>query len=78
MTPYSLNGEPIDAFGGDWYVGKGAGSVTIMHPVLGQVQLFDTHVSPLVRVMSHCIDRYASSVPRAESKVLNTTGRIAS
>jgi sphingomyelin phosphodiesterase 2 len=45
MTPYSLVGEPTDAFGGDWFVGKGVGSVTIMHPVLGPVQLFVTHVS---------------------------------
>ncbi|KAG0702729.1 Endonuclease/exonuclease/phosphatase [Suillus ampliporus] len=43
MTPYSLVGEPTDAFGGDWFVGKGVGSVTIMHPVLGEVQLFVTH-----------------------------------
>ncbi|KAG1825654.1 Endonuclease/exonuclease/phosphatase [Suillus subaureus] len=43
MTPYSLVGEPTDVFGGDWFVGKGVGSVTIMHPVLGPVQLFVTH-----------------------------------
>ena len=46
ITPYSLNGEPTDVTGGDWFVGKGAGSVTIFHPTLGQVQIFDTHVSP--------------------------------
>jgi len=45
MTPYSLTGEPTDVFGGDWFVGKGAGSVTIMHPILAQVQVFVTHVS---------------------------------
>ncbi|KAH7914724.1 Endonuclease/exonuclease/phosphatase [Hygrophoropsis aurantiaca] len=44
ITPYSLNGEPIDAFGGDWFVGKGAGSVTILHPILAQVQVFVTHL----------------------------------
>ncbi|KIJ66189.1 hypothetical protein HYDPIDRAFT_174358 [Hydnomerulius pinastri MD-312] len=44
ITPYSLNGEPIDAFGGDWFVGKAAGSVTIVHPILGEVQIFDTHL----------------------------------
>ncbi|KAG2154561.1 Endonuclease/exonuclease/phosphatase [Suillus clintonianus] len=43
MTPYSLVGEPTNVFGGDWFVGKGAGSVTIMHPVLGAVELFVTH-----------------------------------
>jgi sphingomyelin phosphodiesterase 2 len=77
MTPYSLTGEPTDAFGGDWFVGKGAGSVTIMHPVLGQVQIFVTHVSLSTHSLSRCIDRHASSVPKAERKVLSTTGHIA-
>ncbi|EGN93063.1 hypothetical protein SERLA73DRAFT_190227 [Serpula lacrymans var. lacrymans S7.3] len=44
INPYSLNGEPTDALGGDWFVGKAAGSVTISHPVLGQVQIFNTHL----------------------------------
>ncbi|KIK30148.1 hypothetical protein PISMIDRAFT_644531, partial [Pisolithus microcarpus 441] len=44
VTPYSLNGEPIDVAGGDWFVGKAVGSVTIMHPILGRVQVFDTHL----------------------------------
>ncbi|KAG9314144.1 Endonuclease/exonuclease/phosphatase [Chiua virens] len=43
ITPYSLNGEPTDVTGGDWYVGKAAGSVTILHPSLGELQLFNTH-----------------------------------
>ncbi|KAI6161457.1 Endonuclease/exonuclease/phosphatase [Pisolithus thermaeus] len=43
VTPYSLNGEPIDVVGGDWFVGKAVGSVTIMHPILGRVQVFNTH-----------------------------------
>jgi sphingomyelin phosphodiesterase 2 len=56
MTPYSLVGEPTDAFGGDWFVGKGVGSVTIMHPVLGPVQLFVTHVSLPILLLSLGID----------------------
>jgi len=56
MTPYSLTGEPTDVFGGDWFVGKGAGSVIITHPVLGQVQLFVTHVSLLTYLLSYGID----------------------
>lgn len=36
----------MDVTGGDWYVGKAAGSVTILHPILGEVQIFVTHVSP--------------------------------
>ncbi|KAI6047860.1 Endonuclease/exonuclease/phosphatase [Pisolithus marmoratus] len=44
VTPYSLNGEPIDVAGGDWFVGKAVGSVIIMHPILGRVQVFNTHL----------------------------------
>lgn len=45
VHPYSLNGEPIDVAAGDWFVGKAAASILIAHPVLGQVQIFNTHVS---------------------------------
>jgi len=45
IIPYSLNGEPTDVTGGDWFVGKAVGSVTISHPILGKVQIFNTHVS---------------------------------
>ncbi|KAF5366930.1 hypothetical protein D9757_010844 [Collybiopsis confluens] len=44
ILPYSLNGLPIDIAGGDWFVGKAAASVIIAHPVLGQVQVFNTHL----------------------------------
>ncbi|KAK7064006.1 Endo/exonuclease/phosphatase domain-containing protein [Favolaschia claudopus] len=44
VHPYSLNGAPIDVGGGDWFVGKAAVSITISHPVLGQVQVFNTHL----------------------------------
>ncbi|KIL71557.1 hypothetical protein M378DRAFT_188979 [Amanita muscaria Koide BX008] len=44
ISPYSLNGAPIDVGGGDWFVGKAAASVIIDHPVLGQVQVFNTHL----------------------------------
>ncbi|KAG6335095.1 hypothetical protein ID866_4004, partial [Astraeus odoratus] len=44
ITPYSLNGEPIDVTGGDWFVGKAVGSVTIIHPILGKVQVLNTHL----------------------------------
>ena len=30
---------------GDWFVGKAAASVLVTHPTLGQVQVFNTHVS---------------------------------
>ncbi|KAF9531896.1 Endonuclease/exonuclease/phosphatase [Crepidotus variabilis] len=44
MQPYSLNGLPIDVAGGDWFVGKGAAHIVILHPLLGQVQIFNTHL----------------------------------
>lgn len=44
IFPYSLNGEPIDVGAGDWFVGKAAASITIIHPLLGQVEIFNTHV----------------------------------
>ncbi|THH20508.1 hypothetical protein EW146_g866 [Bondarzewia mesenterica] len=44
VHPYSLNGSPRDVVGGDWFVGKAATSVLITHPVLGQVQVFNTHL----------------------------------
>ncbi|KAF7347613.1 Endo/exonuclease/phosphatase domain-containing protein [Mycena venus] len=44
VHPYSLNGSPIDVGGGDWFVGKAAVSITVSHPVLGQVQVFNTHL----------------------------------
>jgi len=43
--PYSLNGSPLDVFGGDWFVGKAAVSILLAHPILGQLQVFTTHVS---------------------------------
>lgn len=45
IHPYSLNGSPIDVLAGDWFVGKAAASVLIAHPILGQAQIFNTHVS---------------------------------
>lgn len=44
IHPYSLNGEPTDVGGGDWFVGKAAASVVILHPIIGRVQVFNTHV----------------------------------
>jgi sphingomyelin phosphodiesterase 2 len=44
VHPYSLNGAPIDVSAGDWFVGKAAASIVISHPVLNQVQIFNTHV----------------------------------
>jgi len=53
VHPYALNGAPIDVVAGDWFVGKAAASVLIAHPVLGEVQIFNTHVSTICS--GHCI-----------------------
>jgi len=45
IHPYSLNGSPLDVGGGDWFVGKSAASIVITHPVLGKVEVYNTHVS---------------------------------
>ncbi|KAG9295522.1 hypothetical protein G9A89_000173 [Geosiphon pyriformis] len=41
--PYRLNGRPIKFTHGDWYVGKGAGSVLVDHPIAGCIEVFTTH-----------------------------------
>ncbi|KAG8791977.1 phospholipase C type enzyme, partial [Serendipita sp. 399] len=42
VYPYSLNGSPAD-LSGDWFAGKACASVVIVHPLLGEVQIFNTH-----------------------------------
>ncbi|KAI0828959.1 DNase I-like protein [Trametes gibbosa] len=44
IHPYSLNGSPIDVAAGDWFVGKAAASIIFVHPLLGHVQVYDTHL----------------------------------
>ncbi|KAF7977976.1 hypothetical protein HWV62_1803 [Athelia sp. TMB] len=44
VHPYSLNGAPMDVIAGDWFVGKAAASIIIAHPLLGEVQIFNTHL----------------------------------
>ncbi|KAE8240098.1 hypothetical protein A4X13_0g7939 [Tilletia indica] len=41
--PYLLNGVPIYVSHGDWIAGKAFGSVTISHPRLGLVDIYNTH-----------------------------------
>lgn len=51
IRPYSLNGRPLEVAKGDWFVGKAAASVVIQHPILGEVEIFNTHVcfySPII------------------------------
>jgi hypothetical protein len=43
--PYSLSGLPLAVIAGDFFVNKAAGSVVILHPQLGEVEVWTTHVS---------------------------------
>ncbi|PVF98637.1 DNase I-like protein [Serendipita vermifera] len=42
IFPFSLNGCPSD-LAGDWFAGKACASVVVVHPVLGEVEVFNTH-----------------------------------
>ncbi|KAJ8079108.1 phospholipase C type enzyme [Marasmius tenuissimus] len=44
MQVYSLNGSPLDFKGADWFAGKAAASVILEHPLLGDLQVFNTHL----------------------------------
>ncbi|CAE6431897.1 unnamed protein product [Rhizoctonia solani] len=44
LHPYSLCGSPLDMTQGDWFVGKVVASVIIDHPLLGEVEIFNTHL----------------------------------
>lgn len=43
--PYSLSGSPAQAFAGDFFVKKAAGNIVILHPLLGEVEIWTNHVS---------------------------------
>jgi len=43
--PYSLSGLPHHATAGDFFVNKAAGSIVLLHPYLGEVEVWSTHVS---------------------------------
>jgi hypothetical protein len=46
--PYSLSGLPLAVIAGDFFVNKAAGSVVVLHPELGEVEIWNTHVCPLL------------------------------
>lgn len=72
VHPYSLNGAPIDVIAGDWFVGKAAASVLITHPVLGEVQIFNTHVS-IAHSGCHISPTPISSSSRKAAKAVQNT-----
>ena len=43
--PYALSGLPLHVIAGDFFVNKAAGSVVLLHPELGEVEVWSTHVS---------------------------------
>lgn len=79
IHPYSLNGSPIDVVAGDWFVGKAAASIVFAHPILGQVQVFNTHVRtlsiPSQERRSHVS---CSCLPKAETRAQSTSAHIVS
>ena len=42
---FTLTGKAHRIFDGDWFAGKGIGAVKIQHPVVGPIDVFNTHVS---------------------------------
>ncbi|WWC97082.1 hypothetical protein V866_003959 [Kwoniella sp. B9012] len=42
--PYSLSGSPAQAFAGDFFVKKAAANIVIIHPILGEVEIWNTHM----------------------------------
>ncbi|WVN85784.1 uncharacterized protein L203_100935 [Cryptococcus depauperatus CBS 7841] len=42
--PYSLSGSPAQGFAGDFFVKKAAANVVILHPVMGEVEIWNTHM----------------------------------
>ncbi|KAI9287446.1 Endonuclease/exonuclease/phosphatase [Umbelopsis sp. AD052] len=41
---YALSGRPLKVFHGDFYVGKGCGSVCVDHPEAGLIDIYTTHL----------------------------------
>jgi hypothetical protein len=74
IHPYSLNGSPIDVLAGDWFVGKAAASVLVTHPILGQVQVFNTHVrTQKLQYSARVTEMAISSLPKGAKGALNIT-----
>ncbi|CAE6368165.1 unnamed protein product [Rhizoctonia solani] len=44
IHPFSFCGAPLDLTGGNWFGGKGVVSTILDHPLLGEVEIFNTHL----------------------------------
>ncbi|WRT65579.1 uncharacterized protein IL334_002524 [Kwoniella shivajii] len=42
--PYSLSGSPAQAIAGDFFVKKAAANVVVIHPILGEIEIWNTHM----------------------------------
>lgn len=42
--PYSLSGLPLEVIAGDFFVNKAAALAVIQHPILGEVEIWNTHM----------------------------------
>ncbi|ORX90643.1 DNase I-like protein [Basidiobolus meristosporus CBS 931.73] len=42
--PYSLNGNPLKVFQGDWYVAKAVACCHLLHPTAGIIEVYNTHL----------------------------------
>ncbi|KAF9201207.1 phospholipase C type enzyme, partial [Haplosporangium sp. Z 27] len=47
LRRYALNGDPGHIFHGDWFDGKCCVSAIVAHPVIGDIQVFNTHLGDL-------------------------------
>lgn len=45
VMPYDLSGTPQQAVAGDFFVNKSAANVVVLHPILGELEIWTTHVS---------------------------------
>ena len=71
IKPYALNGSPLDVAGGDFFVGKSVVSVVCQHPLLSEVEIFNTHVSYVVRHPRRRLDRSLRCTLKAVKRVMN-------
>jgi len=49
MFPFVLNGRPAAVWRGDWYAGKGVAMALLRHESGTLIEVFNTHVLPLLR-----------------------------
>ncbi|KAI1315416.1 phospholipase C type enzyme [Mortierella claussenii] len=44
LRRFALNGDPGRIFHGDWFDGKSCASAVILHPSIGEIEVFNTHL----------------------------------